>query len=59
MCVYEAWNLKYDITEMTTATNKRYTGWSLENCYFIGKFETFDSKRFTSIKGNFSNEGNE
>ena len=42
-CVNKAWNLKYDTTEMTTATN--------EGC--IG-LQTFDSERFKSIKENFS-----
>ena len=38
-CVYihKAWNLKYDITEMTAATNEDCTGWLLENCCLIGK----------------------
>ena len=42
MCVHKAWNLKYDSTEMTTATNEGCIGW------------TFDSVRFKSIKGDFS-----
>ena len=37
MCVYKAWNLKYDTTEMTTATNEDCIGCLLENCYLMGK----------------------
>ena len=35
--LHEAWNLKYDTTEITTATNKGYIEWLLENCYLMGK----------------------
>ena len=37
MCVHKAWNLKYDTTEMTTATNEDCIGWLLENCCLIGE----------------------
>ena len=37
MCVHKAWNLKYDTTEMTTATNEDCIGWLLENCCLMGK----------------------
>ena len=57
--VHKAWNLKYDRTEMTTATSEGCIGWLLENCYLTGKKWNFDSKRFKSIKGNFFDGGNE
>ena len=59
MCVHKASNLKYDTTEMTAATNEDCIGWLLENFCLIGKKETFDNARFKSIKGNFSDGGNE
>ena len=60
MCVHKAWNLKYDPTEMTAATNKDCIGWLLENCCLMGKkLETFDCERFKSIKGDFSDGANE
>ena len=59
MCVHKAWNLKYDKAEMTTAANEGCIGWLLENCYLMGKKETFDSERFKSIKEDFSDGGNE
>ena len=58
MCVRKAWNLKYDTTEMTAATNEGYIGWLLKNCYLMGKKWNFDSERLKSIKGNFFNGGN-
>ena len=50
---------KYDTTEMATATNEGCIGWLLENCYLRETNETFDSERFKSIKGDFSDGGNE
>ena len=44
---------------MTAATNEDCIGWLLENCYLMGRNETFDSERFKSIKGDFSDEANE
>ena len=44
---------------MTIATNEGCIGWLLENSIWWGINETFDSKRFKSIKGNFSDGGNE
>ena len=58
MWVHKAWNLKYDTTEMTAATNEGCIGWLLETCIWWGKNETFNSERFKSIKGDFSNGGN-
>ena len=58
MCVHKAWNLKYDSTEMTTATNECCIEWLLENCFWCGTDEIFNSKIFKSIKGNFSDGGN-
>ena len=57
MCVHKAWNLKYDITEMTAATNEDCIGWLLEIAVWWGRNETFDSERFKSMKGNFSDGG--
>ena len=37
MCVHKAWNLKYDTTELTAATNEDSIGWLLENCCLMGK----------------------
>ena len=37
MCVHKAWNLKYDTTEMTAATNEDCIGWLLENCCLMGE----------------------
>ena len=50
MCVHKAWNLKYDTTEMTAATNEDCIGWLLENCCLIRKKWNFDSERFKAIK---------
>ena len=44
---------------MVTATNEGCIGWLLENCYLRGTNETFDRERFKSIKGDFSDGGNE
>ena len=57
--VHKSWNLKYDTTEMTAATNEHCIGWLLESCFLMGKNETFDGKRFKSIKGYFFDGGNE
>ena len=43
---------------MTAATNEGCIGWLLETCIWWGKNETFNSERFKSIKGDFSNGGN-
>ena len=43
---------------MTTATSEGCIGWLLANCYLMGKKWNF-SERFKSIKGNFSDGGNE
>ena len=59
MCIYKVWNLKYDTTEMTAATNEDCTGWLLENCCLMGKKWNFWYERFKSIKGDFSDGGNE
>ena len=37
MCVHKAWNLKYDTTELTVATNEDSIGWLLENCCLMGE----------------------
>ena len=53
--MHKAWNLKYDTTEMTVTTNEDCIVWLLENCFLMGgRNETFQSKRFKSIKGDFS-----
>ena len=57
MCVHKAWNLKYDTTKMTAATNEYSIGWLLENSSLMRKKWNFDSKRFKSIKGDFSDGG--
>ena len=54
-----AWHLKYDTTEMTAATNEDCLEWLLKNCCLRGSYETFDSERFKSIKGDFSDGENE
>ena len=36
-CVHKAWNLKYETTEMTAATNEDCKGWLLEDCCLMGK----------------------
>ena len=35
--IHKAWNLKYDTTEMTAATNEDCIGWLLENYCLMGK----------------------
>ena len=55
MYVHNAWNLTY-ATEMTTATIDGCIEWIFENCYLMG---SFDSERYKSMKGNFSDGGNE
>ena len=59
MCVHKAWNLKYDTTEMTAATNEGCIGWLLKNFCFGGRNETFDSEKFKPIKEDFSDGRNE
>ena len=59
MCVNKVWKLKYNTTEMTTATNEDCTGWLLKNFCFWGRNQTFDNERFKPIKGNFSDGENE
>ena len=57
MCVHKARNLKYDTTEMTPTTNENYD--YLKIAVWWGRNETFDSENFKSIKGDFSDGGNE
>ena len=57
--VHVAWNLKYDTTEKTTATNEDCIGWLLTIAVWWGRNETFDSERFKSINGDFSDGGKE
>ena len=59
MCVHKTWNLKYDTTEMTAATNDYCIGCDyLKIAVWWGRNKTFDSKKFKSIKGDFSDEVN-
>ena len=54
-CVHKAWNLKYDTTKMAPGTNEDCIGWLLWKLLFDGGGnETFDIKRFKSIKEDFS-----
>ena len=59
MCVNKAWNLKHDTTEMTAATNEDCIDDYLKIAVWWGRNETFDSERFKSIKGDFSDGKNE
>ena len=59
MCVHKVWNLKYDAAEMTAATNEDCLRWLLENCCFMGKKWKFWQQKNESIKGDFSDGGNE
>ena len=53
MCVHKSWNLKYDTTEMATATNEGCIGWLLENCYLRETNETLIVKDLNLLKGIF------
>ena len=59
MGVHKAWNLKYNTKEMTAATNENYIECNLKIAVWWGRSETFDSERFKSITGSFSDGGNE
>ena len=41
MCVDKTWNLKYNRTEMTAATNEYYIGWF----FFLLQWEILQNKR--------------
>ena len=54
MCVHTAWNLKYDTTEMTAATNEDYIGWLLENCCLMGEeMKLLTAKDLNLLRGIF------
>ena len=54
MCVHKAWNLKYDTTEMTAATNEDCIGWLLENCCLMGEeMKLLTAKDLNLLRGIF------
>ena len=54
MCVHEAWNSKYDATEMTSATNEDSIGWLLENCCLMGEeMKLLTAKDLNLLRGIF------
>ena len=54
MCEHKAWKLKYDITEMATATNEVWIGWLLENCHLMGdEMKLLIAKDLNLLKGIF------
>ena len=56
MCVHKAWNLKYDTTEMTAATNKDCIGWLLESCCLMGEeMKLLTAKDLNLLRGIFLN----
>ena len=54
MCVHKAWNLKYETTEMTAATNKDCIRWWLENCCLMEKkIKLLKAKDLNLLRGIF------
>ena len=54
MCVHKAWDLRYDITKMTAATNEDCIGWLLENCCLMGEeMRLLTAKDLNLLKGIF------
>ena len=53
-CVSIKPEVKKDTIVMTTTTNGACIGWLDENCYLMGRNDTFNSGRCEIIKGNFT-----